>query len=118
MYAYVNKYTVKPGDTLSSIARSFELLTYRQILRVNPQIFNPNLIYPGQVINVPKIVPMSTYIVKPGDTLGTIIYNYNRELMKYYGTEITFDEVLAYNPRITNPDLIVPGMIIYLPEIL
>lgn len=118
MYVYVDKYTVKSGDTLSSIARSFNLLSYRQILYVNPEISNPDLIYPGQVINIPKMVPMSTYIVKPGDTLGTIIYNYNRELMKYYGFQITFDEVLAYNLRITNPDLIFPGMIIYLPEIL
>jgi len=118
MYIYVDKYTVKPGDTLRSIARSFDLLSYRQILHVNPEILNPDLIYPDQVINIPKVVPMSTYIVKPGDTLGTIIYNYNRELMKYYGIQITFNEVLAYNPRITNSNLIFPGMIIYLPEIL
>lgn len=118
MYEYVDRYTVRPGDTLSSIARRFELLTYRQILRVNPEISNPNLIYPGQVVNLPKILPMSTYFVKPGETLGNIIYNYNRELMQIYGTQITFDEVLAYNPRITNPDLIFPGMVIYLPEIL
>lgn len=111
-------YCVKPGDTLVSIARSFDLLSYRQILFINPEITNPNLIHPGQIINIPKVIPMSTYIVKPGDTLGTIIYNYNRELMKYYGTQITFNEVLAYNPRIINPNLIYPGMIIYLPEIL
>lgn len=118
MYVYVDKYTVKPGDTLNNIARRFDLLSYRQILYVNPQLSDPNLIYPGQVINVPKTVPMSTYIVKPGDTLGTIIYNYNRELMAIYGFQITFDEVLAYNPGITNPNLIFPGMIVYLPEIL
>ncbi|HEY5587035.1 MAG TPA: LysM peptidoglycan-binding domain-containing protein [Ruminiclostridium sp.] len=118
MYVYVDKYTVKLGDTLSSIARNFELLSYRQISHVNQEISNPYLIYPGQVINIPKSVPMSTYIVKSGDTLGTIIYNYNRELMEVYGFQITFDEVLAYNPKITNPNLIFSGMIIYLPEIL
>jgi hypothetical protein len=38
--------------------------------------------------------------------------------MEIYGSPITFDEVLAYNPIIENPDLIFPGMIIYLPEFL
>ncbi len=118
MYVYVDKYTVKSGDTLSSIARNFYLLTYKQILRVNRDILNSNLIYPGQVINVPKMIPMSTYFVKPGDTLANIVYSYNLELMNIYGWQITFDEVLAYNPMITNPELIYPGMIIYLPEIL
>lgn len=118
MYVFVDKYTVEPGDTLSSISQRFELLSYRQILHVNHEIANPNLIYPGQVINIPKSVPMSTYMVKPGDTLGTIIYNYNRELMEVYGHQITLNEVLAYNSKIKNPNLIFPGMIIYLPEIL
>lgn len=118
MYVYVDKYTVKSGDTLSSIAKRHGLLSYTQILRVNPDIENPDLIRPGQVINVPKQVPMGTYIVKAGDTLGNIVYNYNREHKDIYGTEITFDEVLAYNPRIINPDMIYPGMVIYLPEIL
>ena len=118
MYIYADKYTVKPGDTLNSIARNNDMLTYKQILRLNPEIPNPDRIYPGQVLNIPKVVPMSTYYVKPGDTLGTIVYNYNRELMEIYGHQITFEEVLAYNPAVSNPNLIFPGMIIYLPEIL
>ncbi|HYH03260.1 MAG TPA: LysM peptidoglycan-binding domain-containing protein [Bacillota bacterium] len=118
MFVYVDKYTVKPGDTLRGISRSFGLQSYQQLLHINPEISNPNLIYTGQVINIPKAVPMSTYVVKPGDTLGTIIANYNRELLEIYGFEITFNEVLAYNPGITNPELIFPGMVIYLPEIL
>jgi LysM repeat protein len=118
MYSYVDEYTIKNGDTLDSLAKRFNLLTYRQILHVNPDIKNSAVIYPGQVINIPKLVPMSTYVTKPGDTLGTIVYNYNRELMNYYGIQISFDEVLAYNPSIMDPNIILPGMIIYLPEIL
>ena len=118
MYIYVNQYTVKPGDTLDSIARNSELLSFTQILRVNKEIINPNFIYPGQVINIPKFVPLSTYIVRPGDTLANIVYNYNKDLMEVYGYQITFDEVLAYNPGIVNPNVIYPSMIIYLPEIL
>lgn len=118
MYMYVDKYTVRPGDTLSSIAQRFNLLSYTQILRVNRKITNPNLIYAGQVINIPRMIPMTTYFVKPGDTLGNIIYNYNMDLIEIYGAPVTLDEVLAYNPSIENPDLIYPGMVIYLPEIL
>ncbi len=118
MYAYVDQYIVRPGDTLYNIANTFELLTYKQILHVNPQILNPYLIYPGQVINIPKIIPMYTYIVQPGDNLSTIIHNYNMELMEYYGIQITLNEVLAYNPGILNPNQIFADMIIYLPEIL
>jgi nucleoid-associated protein YgaU len=85
---------------------------------VNPRISNPNLIYPGQVVNIPKIVPMSTYVVRRGDTLENIINNYNREHVELYGSSITINEVLAFNPRITNPNLIYPGMTLYLPELL
>lgn len=118
MYIYVDKYTVERGDTLYSLARKFELLSFRQILRVNPEITNPNLIYAGQVINIPKQRPLTTYTVIDGDTLGYIIYNYNREHIEIYGAPVTLEEVLAYNPMITNPDLIYPGMVIYLPELL
>lgn len=118
MYMYVEDYTVKPGDTLSSIAQDFSLLSYIQILRVNPEISNPNMIYPGQVINIPRLTPMSTYMVRSGDTLGNIVYNYNRDHIQLYGAPITVDEVLAYNPRILDPNLIYIGTIIYLPEFL
>lgn len=118
MYMYVEKYTVKPGDTLSSIARKFNLLTYRQILPINRDISNPNHIYPGQVINIPKSRPLTTYIVRPGDTLTNILYHYNKEHIEIYGFPVMLDEVLAYNPMITNPNLIYVGTTVYLPEIL
>ncbi|NLK69371.1 MAG: LysM peptidoglycan-binding domain-containing protein [Clostridiaceae bacterium] len=118
MYLYVDQYIVQPGDTLYNIAQRFFLLNYTQILRVNKDISNPDVIYPGQVINIPKMVPMNTYIVQPGDTLDDIVHSYNQEHFEIYGFNITCDEVLAYNPMIVNPNLIYPGMIIYLPEFL
>jgi LysM repeat protein len=45
-------YTVKKGDTLSSIAKKYGL-TLQQLLEANPQIKNPNLIKVGQVIKIP-----------------------------------------------------------------
>ena len=47
-----NTYVVQPGDTLAKIAQRTGT-TVRAILAVNPQITNPNVIYVGQVINLP-----------------------------------------------------------------
>ena len=54
-YCQGQLYTVKAGDTLYLIGQRFEL-TVQQILRVNPQIRNPNVIYVGQVICIPTAV--------------------------------------------------------------
>lgn len=43
--------TVKSGDSLSGIAAAHRL-TLAQIERLNPQIKNPNLIFPGEHVNV------------------------------------------------------------------
>lgn len=45
-------YIVQVGDTLAKIA-SRAGTTVSAILAVNPQIYNPNVIYVGQVINMP-----------------------------------------------------------------
>jgi LysM repeat protein len=45
-------YVVQWGDTLGKIAARHGV-SWRNILAVNPQIYNPSLIYAGQVINLP-----------------------------------------------------------------
>ncbi|MFV0441335.1 MAG: SafA/ExsA family spore coat assembly protein [Lachnospirales bacterium] len=45
-------YTVKKGDTLWKIARTYEV-GISEIIGANPQIKNPDLIYPNQKVNVP-----------------------------------------------------------------
>ena len=47
-----NTYTVRWGDSLGNIAASTGFST-SSILAVNPQIWNADLIYPGEVINLP-----------------------------------------------------------------
>ena len=44
-------HTVKKGDTLSAIARAYGT-TLSAVIALNPQIKNPNLIYPGDRIRV------------------------------------------------------------------
>lgn len=46
-------YTIKRGDTLSALARRHGT-TVNELMKLNPQITNPNLIYAGRTLNVPK----------------------------------------------------------------
>ena len=54
VFAQTQVYTVKSGDTMWKIAVRYEI-GISEIISANPQIKNPNLIYPGQKINIPKI---------------------------------------------------------------
>lgn len=45
--------TVKPGDTLYGIAKQ-NGVSLNSLIKANPQIKNPNLIYPGQQVNLPS----------------------------------------------------------------
>ncbi len=92
-------YYVVKGDTLRKIAAKFNT-TVDAILRVNPQITNPNVIYVGQAIAIPA--QPTTHIVQRGDTL--------RIIANKYGT--TVDAILALNPNIKNPNLIYVGQVI------
>ena len=92
-------YYVQKGDTLRKIASKFST-TVNEILRVNPQISNPNVIYVGQAISIPSGV--STYIVQRGDTL--------RIIANKFGTSV--DNLLYLNPNISNPNLIYVGQVL------
>lgn len=54
VFAQTQVHTVKSGDTMWKIAVKYEV-GLSEIISANPQIKNPNLIYPGQKINIPKI---------------------------------------------------------------
>ena len=48
------QHTVVPGDTMWKLAVKYQVGT-SEIIAANPQIANPNLIYPGQVLNIPQV---------------------------------------------------------------
>ncbi len=51
-------YVVKSGDSLSKIAREFygDMMKYPIIFEANkPMLTDPDLIYPGQVLRIPKL---------------------------------------------------------------
>lgn len=104
-------YVVQRGDYLAKIARNCGV-TLTALLNANPQISNRNLIFPGQVLNIPdgtepaSVTGGSIYIVKPGDTLNKIAARFG----------ITLTALLNANPSITNANRIEAGQQIRLPE--
>ncbi|MCZ9884632.1 LysM peptidoglycan-binding domain-containing protein [Arthrobacter sp. B2a2-09] len=90
---------VEANDTLGGIAVQFGV-SLPALIAANPGI-NPNLIFPGQRIELPKAAPsgLPPYcIVEANDTLGGIAVQFG----------VSLDHVLRRNPGI-NPNLIFPG---------
>ena len=58
-------YTVKQGDTLSTIAKRLGV-TLDELLAANPQIKDPNKIGLGDQINIPTKAPSSVTDASPG----------------------------------------------------
>ena len=94
-------YTVQKGDTLRKIADRLNT-NVEALLKVNPQVTNPNLIYTGQGLNLPA--GLSTCIVQPGDTL--------RIIASRYGTSVA--NLLRLNTQIKDANLIYAGQVIRL----
>ncbi|WP_341285645.1 LysM peptidoglycan-binding domain-containing protein [Priestia megaterium] len=117
------KYVVKAGDSLKKIAKKYHT-TVNTLIKLNPQISNPNLIIVGQNILVDGQVPASTitstnnstsvttqaphtvapstngmHTIKLGDTLSSIAKANNK----------TVDFLLALNPEISNANKIRVG---------
>lgn len=97
---------VQPGDTLLELSRKYNV-PYHRLLAANPQITNPSLIYPGQVVILPTApqrtpAPEVQRVVRPGDTM----FNIARE----FG--IPLNQLIALNPQVNDPNLIYPGMIL------
>jgi LysM repeat protein len=92
-------YTVVRGDTLRKIAARFDT-TVDEILKINSQIKNANLIYPGDKINIPAT--STTYTVVRGDTL--------RKIAEKFSTTVA--RLLELNPSIKDANLIYPGQVL------
>lgn len=70
-------YTVAPGDNLSRLANRFDT-SVAGILKDNPKIANPNLIYPGENLTIPgmqtgeTIVSLSPQSGAPGTSIQVV----------------------------------------------
>ena len=108
---FEGRYTVQPGDTLFSIAQMFGV-SLRELEEANPQITDPNILFPGDVLCVPTRVPVTCpvgfkerYTVQSGDTMFSIA--------KRFG--VSLDALIAANPQIPDPDVLIPGDILCVP---
>lgn len=52
-FAASRTHTVRKGDTMWKIAVQYQV-GISELIRANPQIADPNLIYPGQILTVPE----------------------------------------------------------------
>jgi len=108
---------VTRGDTLRKIAREQlgDESRWAEIFLANrTTIRNPNLIFVGQVLTLPsgprRNPQPRVYVVARGDTLTGIAAD-------QLGDASRWSEIFEINRSlITNPDVIVPGMALILPE--
>ena len=91
-------YVVQWGDTLRNIAHRTNV-NLNDLEAANPQLWNPNWIFAGQVINLPNAPQY--YTVQYGDTLAIIAAR--------FGTSLYSLELLN---QLWNPNLIYPGQVI------
>ncbi|MHB1314095.1 MAG: SafA/ExsA family spore coat assembly protein [Christensenellales bacterium] len=60
VYAQTETYTVVKGDSMWKIAVKFQI-GVSELIKANPQIKNPSLIYVGQKITIPEAAPLETF---------------------------------------------------------
>jgi len=114
--ALPTQWTVKQGECLSKISAYTEIYSdpkkWTRIYRANrDKIHDPNLIYVGWVLSIPRGLPMSHTVVS-GEWLGKIagyweIYNDWRQWTKIYE---------ANKDKIKDSDLIMPGWELSIPR--
>jgi morphogenetic protein associated with SpoVID len=101
-------HVVQQGDTLWKISKQYGI-PLESLIAANPQIPDPDKINVGMHVNVP--VPKgdhhdaTKYVVVSGDTLWKIAKKTGNSLAS----------LIAANPQIANPDVLMPGQVINLP---
>lgn len=91
-------YTVVKGDSMWKIAVKYEV-GLSEIKSANPQISNPDLIYPGQVLNIPTTDASVLSFEKE-------VVRLVNEIRKQYGLrELTYDWQLSRVARIKSEDM-------------
>ena len=91
------EYVVKKGDTLTKIAKAYNV-TVNDIMAVNPQIANPSKISVGQIIKIPIVgreIP-KYHTVNKADGLNSL-----SKIAKRYG--ISLAQIKELNPQVKAP---------------
>ena len=99
MNGEISVYIVREGDTLSQIARMYDVSS-KTILWAN-SITNPSKIRPGDSLVILPITGVR-HVVKKGDTLKSIATKYNGDV----------DDILAYNQLASAEDLAIGDTVV------
>ena len=94
-------YEVQAGDTATSIAERFGL-EEATVLFNNWDIYNPHLLTPGQVLQLPPVNGL-VYTVQPGDTLDALMDRYLADrdaTLSYPANEITSPQQIFVGQRL------------------
>lgn len=101
-------YVVQPGDTLGAIGLRFGV-SRQDMVQANPQIADPDRIFPGEIIVVPvsgvpeqPIYRLRRYVVQPGDSILTIAARF----------QVTLNSLQNANPLL----LAIPGLTLVIPQ--
>ncbi len=92
-------HTVEKGDTLWKIAVKYEV-GLSEIKSANPQLKNPDLIYPGQTVNIPTVVDEATLSYEK-----EVVRLVNIERAKNGLTDLKYDWELSRVARIKSQDM-------------
>ncbi|KRF32282.1 LysM peptidoglycan-binding domain-containing protein [Nocardioides sp. Soil805] len=118
----VERYTVKRGDSLWSIAedRLGDGTRYVDLVALNEAVLDgrPDFLLPGTVLRVPvaETALAEAYLVQPGDTLSEIAEDELGEADAYPSIfEASRNTLQPDSARLTDPDLILPGWKLTIP---
>ncbi|GFN29979.1 M23 family metallopeptidase [Paenibacillus xylaniclasticus] len=100
---YAASYTVKPGDTLWSIATQSST-TVDNLKKLNN--LKSDMLLTGQTLQVPSPSYYTSYNVQANDTMWIISNRYS----------IPLNKLLAANTQLTNPNVVWKGLTINIPK--
>lgn len=93
-------YTVRPGDSLYSIARRYNTTVDR--LAADNALASPSVLSVGQSLVI--LQPETTYTVRPGDTLYSIAGQYG----------VSVNQLWRNNPSLAGSDVLTPGQQLFI----
>ena len=91
-------YTVKSGDTMSGIAKRYEI-SYAELLKANSNIKNPSMIYVGQKIMIPDTNSLASYEQQVFELVN------KERVARGLGT-LKYSTDVAYVARVKSQDMI------------
>jgi spore coat assembly protein SafA len=109
------RYTVRPGDSMFTIAQRFGV-SLQALINANPHIADPNQIFPCDVLCVPCPQPgrvpascppgfQGQYTVQAGDSMFTIAQRFG----------VSLQALINANPHIADPNQIFPCDVLCVP---